>query len=137
MNGFTPSPIDLAAWNVQVKQTALNTAQMELDQAKQTLVELVGTKDEGSLTNKTGYFKVTTIAGFNRTLTKDWETVIGQEGHDVMDLIIRRKPEISTTGLKQLAIQDPEAYRRVAKAIITRPAKVAVRIETIVEEEAA
>lgn len=136
MNGFSPSPIDLAAWNVQVKQTALNTAQMELDQAKQALIDLVGVKDDGSQSTKTGYFKITTIGGFNRTLSKDWETIIGQEGHDVMDLIIRRKPEVSPTGLKQLAIQDPDAYRRVAKAIITKPAKVAVRIENLAEEVA-
>lgn len=132
-----PTPLDLAAWQLELAKQEEAKARDKRIAAEAAIIDLIGTKDEGTQSAKTDYFKVSTVAGYNRTLTKDWELIIGKEGHDVMDAVIRMKPEINVTALKSLATTNPAVYQRIAKAIVTKPAKVSVRVETLLQEEAA
>jgi hypothetical protein len=50
-----------------------------------------------------------------------------------MEALIKFKAEISVTGLKTLATTNPDAYRRVLPAIVTRPSKPAVKVELLKE----
>lgn len=131
-----PTPLDHAAWQLELAHKEEERARQHRLLAEQAVIELIGTKEEGTLTAKTDFFKVSTVASYTRSLTKDWQDIFNHEDGDVVNKVIRLKPEVSITGLRELATTDPEAYRRVAKAIITKPSKIAVKVEAIQQEAA-
>lgn len=123
------SPVDEAAWALlEAKRLEDEARQHRLD-CEEAIIALVGLAAEGTQTARTDYFKVSTVANLTRTLTKDGENIIEKEGTAIMDQIIRYKPEVSVSGLKQLATRNPDVYQRVIKGIITKPAKPSVKVE--------
>ena len=130
-----PAPLDLAAWQLVNAKQAEDAARQHRIECEEKLIELVGLKPEGTQTQKTPYFKVSTVQSLSRTLTPDGEELIEAEGIPIFDMIVRYRPEVSVTGLKALATNDPAVYARVIKAIITKPGKPSVKVELL--EEAA
>ena len=104
--------------------------------AEQAIIDLLGEKDEGTITEKTEWYKVSTTTSLNRSLKPDWETQLAGVRPSVIQEVIRFKPEISVSGLKHLATRDPSAYGQVLKAIVTKPAKTSVKVELLQREAA-
>lgn len=96
------------------------------------LAQLVGVKDEGSHSEKGTYYKVTTSAGFTRTLDAEkWQHVKSRVSTAIAEKVVRAKLEIDTRQLKSLQGLDPASYNIVAEAITTKPKKVAVKFERL------
>ena len=118
----------------------------ELEQAKQTeeqarnhrlaieqqLCEVVGVQEEGSHSIAGSYYKVTTSAGFTRTLDQDkWEAIKQRIPQSLSANLVRTKLELNTKQLKSLQTLDPAHYNLEAEAITTKPRKVAVKYERL------
>ena len=138
MNDLTapqPAPLDLASWELMTAKQAEEAARLHRIECEEKVIELVGLKPEGTTSIKTDYFKVATVAGLYRSLAPGGEDLIEKEGTAIMDQVIHYRPEVSVSGLKALAATNPDAYGRVLKAIVSKPAKPAVKVELL--EEAA
>lgn len=128
-----PTPQDHAAWELLEAKRREDEARSHRLNCEAKLIELVGLKDEGSKTAKTDFFKITTTAALIRSLTPTGLGLIAREGAEIMDAVIRMKHEISVSGLKTLARDNPAAYGRILPAIVTKPAKPAVKVELLQE----
>lgn len=128
-----PTPKDQAAWELLEAKRREDEARAYRLDCETKLIELVGLKDEGSQTAKTGFFKITTTAAMIRSLVPNGLGLIAREGAEVMDTVIRMKPEISVSGLKALAHDHPDIYGRILPAIVTRPSKPTVKVELLKE----
>ena len=126
------SRLDELAYELEKAKDAEATARNRRLHIEQLLSELVGVKDEGSYTTKGFYYKVTTTAGFTRTLdAKKWAEIKHRVTPAVAAKVIRTRLEIDTRQLKSLRDLDPAHYNLVAEAITTNPRKVAVKYERL------
>jgi hypothetical protein len=115
--------LDLAAQHLREAKFAMDAAKVALADAENKVIELVGLKgDEGSQSTKTEWFKVTTTAKLNRSLVHD---------------ALADQPKLSLTGLRACEKANPEAYRAFCQAIVTKPAKAAVKVELLSQKQEA
>ena len=130
-----PVPLDLdqAAWDLLEAKRAEDAARDHRLAMEERVISLIGLKDEGTQSVKTDYFKASTTQSLTRSLVPNGLGLIASEGAEVMDTVIRMKPEISVSGLKALAHDHPDIYGRILPAIVTKPAKPAVKVELLKE----
>lgn len=129
------SRLDKLAYELELAKKAEQQAKDHRLAMEQQLSEFVGIKDEGSYTVKGDYYKVTTSAGFSRTLdVEKWEQVKGRVSPTIAAKIVRAKLEIDARQLKSLQGLDPVSYNIVAEAITTKPKKVAVKFERLEDQ---
>jgi hypothetical protein len=125
--------LDTAAWNLLEAKRMEDDARDHRLAMEEQLIRLIGLKEEGTQTVKTQYFKASTTQSLNRSLAHNWQALLATEDPAITNDLIKYKPEINVTGLKNLATANPDAYRRVLPAILTRPAKPAVKVELLKE----
>ena len=124
--------LDELAYELEKAKQMEDSARRQRVAIEEQLAQLAGTKDEGSHTAKGEYYKVTTVAGFTRTLNPDkWEHVKKRIPESISANVVRTKLEVDTKQLKSLQQFDPEHYRIVAEAITTKPKKVGVRLQRL------
>ena len=129
------SRLDKLAYELELAKVAEQNAKDHRIAIEQQLSEVVGVKDEGSYSLKGDYYKVTTSAGFSRTLDSEkWEQVKSRLSSNVVAKIVRTKLELDTRQLKSLQGLDPASYNIVAEAITTKPKKVSVKFERLEEK---
>ena len=93
-----------------------------------SILEITGSKPEGSETHSAGEFKVTVTGKMTRTLDADlWESVKDSIPEDLRP--VTYKPSLDLKGLRYLQENKPEIYAIAAKAIETKPAKTAIAIK--------
>jgi hypothetical protein len=131
--------LDLAAQHLREAKFAMDAAKVALADAENKVIELVGLKgDEGSQSTKTEWFKVTTTAKLNRSLVHDaLADVQGQVPQELYEQVIQYQPKLSLTGLRACEKANPEAYRAFCQAIVTKPAKAAVKVELLSQKQEA
>jgi len=126
---------DLAtAWfNNKAEVSKLDAARLEIEQK---ICALTNAKQEGSKTDKTTRWKVTTtgklnvsfdVAGFDKI-----SSTIAPEFHP-----IKTERKLDPAGLKWLAENKPEIHAKVMKFVTTTPAKTAVKCEPLSLDTAA
>ncbi len=126
------SRLDKLAYELELAKSAEEHARKHRLTIEQQLCDEVGVKGEGSRTCKGDYYKVTTSAGFTRTLDpKKWEDVKKRIPQSLSVGLVRTKVELNIKQLKSLQELDPTHYNIVAEAITTKPKKVAVKYERL------
>ena len=128
---FSPTDIDFVAWELLEAKRLEDEARARRLEVEARLIDLIGVKEEGTTSIKTAYFKASTTGSLTRTLVKDWEGVFAQLPDWVTDTVIRYKYEVAVSGLKELAAKAPEIYAKCLQAIVTKPAKPAVKVELL------
>ena len=125
-----PQPIDLLAFELGKAKDAEAAAKAKRIEIEVALIELAGIKEEGSTTTNGNFFKVTTTGKLTRKLDeKTWRSIAGQFNGTAP---VRTKVELDTRALKKLAVDNPELFQLALSAIVTKPAKGAVKIEEVV-----
>jgi hypothetical protein len=99
--------------------------------AEDALIAAVGLKDEGTQTAKTDWYKVSVTQSLTRSLTPDFAERLDALDPAIFCTVIRHKPEVNVSALKQLATANPDAYRLACSAIVTKPSKPSVKVERI------
>ncbi|MGO0309855.1 DUF7173 family protein [Endozoicomonas acroporae] len=126
------SRLDKLAYELERAKKSEEHARNHRLDIEQKLCDMVGVKDEGSQSIKGDYYKVTTSAGFTRTLDqKKWEDVKKRIPQSLSAGLVRTKVELNIKQLKSLQLLDPAHYTIVAEAITTKPKKVAVKYERL------
>lgn len=134
-----PSPLDIAAYNLEQAKLAEEHARNNRLAAEEAIIALVGAKEEGSKSAKTAWYKLTTTGSLNRSLVPNWREVLDDDAIDAQSFsaVIKMEPKLSVSGLKAVATANPDAYRVLCKAIVTKPAKTAVKVEMLKQDKEA
>jgi hypothetical protein len=130
-NEPTPTPIDIAAHAFYEAKKAENAAREARIAAEEHLISVVGLKEEGTMSVKTEWFKVSTTGKLTRSVDQTSAMPV-----ELWRMISRVKSELDVAALKKLATTNPDAYREAVKHIITKPAKASAKVE-LIEKEAA
>lgn len=127
-----PSPIDQAAYALQVAKQNEDAAKAERLKAEEALIALVGAKEEGTTRAETEYFKITTTGKLTRKLDEAaYAAVADSIPEAIRARLIRVKHDLVLTELRFLQNNEPEIYGLIAGAITTSPAKTAVSVEVL------
>lgn len=94
------------------------------------ILELAPSKDDGTITTKTGAFKVKTTGRIYRKVDAEaWEAVKGEIPEE-LHAVVEYKPKVSTKGFKWIAEHHPDLLAGpLAKAITSTPGKTGISIE--------
>lgn len=123
--------LDQLAYALEVAKQHEAEARDNRLRAEEALIAAVGLKDEGTQTAKTDWYKVSVTQSLTRSLTPDFAERLDTLDPAIFCTLIKMKPELSVSELKRLATANPDAYRLVCSAVITKPAKPSVKVERI------
>ncbi len=127
----TPDLDQLAGRLIQAK-TALKLAQETVAAAETAIVQMVGSRDEGAFTVACDNFKVTTNQPINRSVNKTTVEAIRREiPEDIFQAMFDFKPSLNVKLFKECQHLRPEVYDLVARAVTSKPGKVAVKVEAL------
>lgn len=118
------------AWTqAKAEESAANRRRLEIEGK---ILELLEKKEEGSVTEKTDYYKVTATYKINRTVDEKIAVSLADElTQDQYQRIFRWKAEVDTKELRFLMENKPETYSVIARAVTAKPAKPTLKIEEI------
>jgi hypothetical protein len=127
-----PTDIDIAAHAFSEAKRVEAEAREARIAAEEHLIELVGLKEEGTMTVKTHWFKVSTTGKLTRSVDQTSAMPV-----ELWRMISRVKSELDVSALKKLATENPDAYREAVKHITTTPAKPSAKVELIQQSQEA
>lgn len=131
MNAF-----DQAASDYEAATIALNAAQQKRDDTLYAMLALMPAKDEGTVTERGLRYKVTATYGMNRTVDAAViSTLLGDEKlRWAAERLFPMKPGLSTTELRFFAGNEPGIYAQLAAAIVAKPGKPSIKVESMQEQ---
>lgn len=134
MNATTTevSEIDQLAFDLESAKAHESDAKNARLAIEEKIVALVEKKEEGTVSKKGDYYKLSVTFGVDRKVDPE----IARQLADEMDAeqyarIFRWKPEVSVTELKYLREHNPEGFARVSRAITAKPSKPSVKVEEV------
>jgi len=127
-----PTEIDQAAFQLQEAKQRLELVRQDVLSAEQKLINLAGVKEEGT-TSATGlYFKIKTVCKVNRRIDIDQLDLLKQHlPQAIIGEVFKDKPTIDIKALRHLELNEPDYYNEISRAVIAKPAKIAVLVELI------
>ena len=103
---------------------------------EEALLALVRGKAEGSVTERGEGWKVTVTYGVNRTVdAAALDAIRPQIPVALFEQAITYKPALVLAGVRFLMNNEPGTYAVLAQAITAKPAKPAVKVERMVEQQ--
>ena len=128
----TPTEIDQAAFTLQEAKNRMELVKQEVLNAELHIIELAGVKDEGSTSHSGKYFKIKTVGKVTRRIDFDALDLLKQKMPEaILSKVFSYKPTIDVKALRHIELNEPEYYNEISRAVIAKPAKVAVSIELI------
>jgi hypothetical protein len=124
-------PIDQLALNLELAKEEEIKARNARLAAEDALIQAVGLKDEGTVSQKTDWYKVSVTQSLDRKLTDDYAEKLDSLDPTLFCQLIKHKPALNVTAFKHLATANPDAYRLVCSAVISKPSKPSVKVERI------
>lgn len=109
------------------EENAANAKRLKIEEQ---LAQAVDVPDEGSKTHKLDGFKVTVTQPITRKLDADVWAKVEQHCPEEMRPV-KVKIEADATGCKWLANNEPQIWKKVAKAFETKPGKIGFKVEEI------
>lgn len=127
-----PSELDQLSHEWEMAKAREIDAKAEREKIEEQILAQVATKEEGSNTEKTLYYKVTTTGRINRTVKPDVvEELTAKIPDPIMQKVFKYKPSLDKKGLDYLQNNEPDYYLEVSKAIVAKPGKTSVKVERI------
>ena len=127
-----PTALDVACQAWRNARYAEDEARKDRLIAEERILSEVGCKEEGATTVKTQWFKVSATGSLTRKLIPEHVTKLrALLDIDVLEQVISYEPKLSVSGLKAVAVSNPEAYRVLCSAIVTKPAKPSIKVEVL------
>lgn len=132
-----PTELDRAAFALMAAKDSEQQARQHRIACEQRVIELLGCKEEGSQSEKTAWYKVTTTGSLDRTLVENYGAVLDDLPPEIFNSLIKFKPVLDVRALKTLATANPDAYRVACRAILTKPTKPSVKVELLAQTQEA
>lgn len=117
-----------AAWiDAKRAENAANKRRIEIEEQ---LAQALDVPSEGAKTHKLDAYKVTLTQPVTRKLDEDiWARVSGLVPEALRP--VKVKLEADATGCKYLANNEPDMWKKIAKAFETKPGKIGVKVEAL------
>lgn len=126
-----PTLDDLCKALIEAKAAAYQANASVLTIEKK-IVELVGSRDEGSFSVECDGYKITTTQPIRRTVDADKARAISAMlPRDIADTVFRWKPELNTSVYKNLREFQPTTFDQVCEAVTAKPGKVSLKVEAL------
>ena len=127
-----PTDIDQAAFQLQEAKNRMELVRQDVLNAEQTIIALAGVKDEGTTTQSGKYFKIKTVGKVTRRIDFDALDLLKQKMPEaILSKVFSYKPIIDVKALRHIELNEPEYYNEISRAVIAKPAKVAVTVELV------
>ena len=127
-----PTDIDQAAFQLQEAKNRMELVRQDVLNAEQTIIALAGVKDEGTTTQSGKYFKIKTVGKVTRRIDFDALDLLKQKMPEaILSKVFAYKPTIDVKALRHIELNEPEYYNEISRAVIAKPAKVAVLVELV------
>ena len=127
-----PTDIDQAAFQLQEAKNRMELVRQDVLNAEQTIIALAGVKDEGTTTQSGKYFKIKTVGKVTRRIDFDALDLLKQKMPEaILSKVFSYKPTIDVKALRHIELNEPEYYNEISRAVIAKPAKVAVLVELV------
>ena len=124
--------LDVLAHELQVAKTHELHAKEARLAIEEKLVALVEKKEEGTISKKGDYYKLSVTFGIDRKVDPEIAMSLADEmDREQYNRVFKWKPEISITELKHLRDNKPEVFRHVSRALTAKPTKPSVKVEEI------
>ena len=95
------------------------------------LVEMLPKKDEGSVTEKDGQYKITASFKMDRKVDADKLAEIWGYLDEHAQKAFKWKADVSVSELRKVQEFEPDTYAKLAEVITTKPASTSVSVELI------
>lgn len=117
-----------AAWlDAKRAENAANKRRIEIEEQ---LAQALDVPSEGSKSHKLDAYKVTLTQPVTRKLDEDiWAKVSGLIPEALRP--VKVKLEADAAGCKYLANNEPDMWKKIAKAFEARPGKIGVKVEAL------
>ena len=127
-----PTEIDQAAFTLQEAKNRLEIVKQEVLNAELHIIDLTGVKDEGTTSQSGTYFKIKTVGKVTRRIDFDALDLLKQHlPQAIIGEVFKDKPTIDIKALRHLELNEPDYYNEISRAVIAKPAKIAVLVELI------
>lgn len=124
--------LDQLGLNLLNAKRALSRAQEDVREAEVAIIAAVGAETEGSFTVRGDRCKITTTQPIARSVDKDTALAISRElPADIFEAMFDFKPSLNVRLFKECEHLRPEIYSQVAKAVTSKPGKIAVKVEVL------
>lgn len=130
MTESTVTELDMLGQHWREARAAEDAARDERVRVEDQIIALVGVKEEGTLSRKTAWFKLSTTGKLTRSLDDKAFLAIRDQVPDEISPV-EFAPKLNLRKLRDLETTHPDAYRLVASCLVTKPAKPAVRVELL------
>ena len=128
----TPTEIDQAAFTLQEAKNRMELVKQEVLNAELHIIDLAGFKDEGTTRESGKYFKIKTVGKVTRRIDFDALDLLKQKMPEaILSKVFSYKPTIDVKALRHIELNEPEYYNEISRAVIAKPAKIAVLVELI------
>jgi len=121
----------LASKLIEAKEVESAARKYRLD-AEQQIIAEIGVKEEGTTTEKSDLFSVSTTGKLTRTLNV--EKLISLKGRipaPIMDMVVKVKPQLDTKNLRYIQANEPDIYQVFSEALTIKPAKPSVTVKEL------
>jgi len=126
-----PTLDELAAAHLEAKEN-LAAAQAKLNAINEQIVQVVGTKDEGSFSVDGDSYKITTTQPITRSVdSKLAKDVYAKLPRDIADGIFSWKPSLNLKLFRELEKYQPEHFKAVARSVTSKPGKPQIKVAEI------
>jgi hypothetical protein len=120
--------LDMLGQHWREAKAAEDAARAERIRIEDQIIESVGVKEEGTLSRKTDWFKLSTTGKLTRSLDEKAFLALRDR---IEDPPVNYKVTLDLKRLRDLETTNPDAYRLMLSCIETKPAKAAVRVELL------
>lgn len=128
----TDEKINELAQAYQVLKEQESHLKVEMQTISDQLVELVGTKEEGSVSAKTDAFKVTVTGKLNRSLDADKVQALASTlPAPLYNRLFKFKPSLDLKEMRYVQNNEPDFWAHIAPAITAKPGKPSLKVEMI------
>tara|TARA_B100000780_G_scaffold7817_1_gene5764 strand:+ start:25762 stop:26163 length:402 start_codon:yes stop_codon:yes gene_type:complete len=127
-----PTEIDQAAFQLQEAKQRMELVRQDVLTAEQKLIDLAGVKDEGTISLAGLYFKIKTVGKITRSI--DFEALENLKQNmpeEILKEVFKYKASIDVKALRHIELNEPDYYNEISRAVIAKPAKVAVSVQLI------
>jgi len=94
------------------------------------ILQITDSKEEGTCTTKTRYFKCSTVGKLTRSLDPEvWANIKDDIPEDLQP--VKVKESIDLPKLRAIESANPELFKLVCNAIATKPAKTSIKVEVL------
>ncbi len=112
----------------------IKSLQEELEEIEAEMLPLLESKEGGSKTTQTEFYKITVKRPLYFSFDKDnWPDIRVSIPYDLAP--VKTKEEVDEAGLKWLQENKPEVYAKVSLGIVCKPGKASFTIKPVTEEE--